>query len=354
MENVTIKEIENQFTTWQKIPSIIEQNNEYIKECLQFIDDQTLVIFTGAGTSGYIGDSIAGYLNQYRADNIYLSNYSTNIVGNPKLYFANKKVLLVSFARSGNSPESVEVVKLANEYTNTCKHLIVTCNSDGSLYKQYPRESILLPSETNDLGFAMTNSFSTMLITSAVIFGIDIDIENLVYESKRIYYNFPYEKTLDFDFENIVYLANSENVGLLNELKLKMVELTNGRFGYYSDQFLNFRHGPKSVLTKKSLIFMLTSNDPITNQYENDLVNEICNDKSDVMQVTFGNILENADISVLINMSGLAKALCSVPCLQKMAVLKSIKEGINPDNPAPSGEVNRVVQGVIIHERTKC
>lgn len=35
---------------------------------------------------------------------------------------------------------------------------------------------------------------------------------------------------------------------------------------------------------------------------------------------------------------------------QLLAVYKSINLGINPDNPCPTGEVNRVVKGVIIHE----
>ncbi len=354
MENITIEEIENQFITWRKLDDVIKDNEEYINKCLKFIDENTLVVFTGAGTSGYVGDTLIEYLNEGQKSIKFLSYYSTNIVGNPELCFNNKKVLLVSFARSGNSPESCEAIELANKYSTKCMHLIISCNESGSLCVNNKEQCIILPKETNDKGFAMTNSFTSMLIIAAKIFGLSIDTKQLIDESSKIYNNFPYEKVLDFDFENVVYLANSENVGLLNELKLKMIELTGGIFGYYSDQFLNFRHGPKSVLAKRSLIFYLTSTDNVTNKYEHDLINEINNDDNDVLTVNFGIENSNANINCPLDTNGLTRALCVVPCLQKIAVNKSIKEGINPDNPSPSGAVNRVVQGVNIHERKSC
>lgn len=354
MSNITTKEIVNQFTTWLKVDQVIEDNQELINNIKAYCDEQTTVIFTGAGTSGYIGDLLVPYLNKGKTNNRFISCYSTDIVGNPKLYLENKKVLLVSFARSGNSPESCEAVRLADMYAKENKNLIITCNIDGNLAIGYPNSTIMLPSETNDKGFAMTNSYSTMLITAAKIFGLEIELDKLVYEAKRIYVNFPYEKFKNVEFDNVVYLANSENVGLLNELKLKFMELTNGRFGYYSDQFLNFRHGPKSVITKKSLVIILTSGDEIGNEYELDLINELVNDENEPYVICFGMIDTKADVNILINLHGIMRALTILPTCQNLAVKKSEALGINPDNPSPSGSVNRVVQGVTIHERKIC
>lgn len=351
MKSVTITEIENQFKTWLKVDDLILEYENIISEVLEYVDDQTMIVFTGAGTSGYIGDQLVTYLNEKRDIANYISYYSTNIVGNPEMLVGGKRVLLVSFARSGNSPESVEAVRLVNQYAKHCKHLIITCNSEGSLATSYPESSIILPNETNDEGFAMTNSYSTMMITAAKIFGIEFDLERVVYEAKRIYYNFPYDKVGDFEYENIVYLANSENVGLLNELKLKFMELTNGRLGYYSDQFLNFRHGPKSVITKKSMVIMLLSDDELQAKYELDLVEELLNDENKPSVITFGNCNLDTNVSVIMNVDGLEKALVMIPTCQRLAVNKSISMGINPDNPSPSGSVNRVVQGVKIYRR---
>ena len=38
---------------------------------------------------------------------------------------------------------------------------------------------------------------------------------------------------------------------------------------------------------------------------------------------------------------------------QLIALFKSLSYGITPDNPCPTGEVNRVVKGVILHPYTK-
>jgi tagatose-6-phosphate ketose/aldose isomerase len=38
---------------------------------------------------------------------------------------------------------------------------------------------------------------------------------------------------------------------------------------------------------------------------------------------------------------------------QMLALYKSLSYNITPDNPCPTGEVNRVVKGVILHPYTK-
>lgn len=354
MKDITTLEIENQFTTWLKLDEVILNNCKIIENVKDSISEETVIVFTGAGTSGYVGDLLVRYLNRESNTIKYMSYYSTDIVGNPDILIGDKNILLVSFARSGNSPESCEAVDICNKYAKRCNHLIITCNEEGELAKNYPHNSIILPSETNDKGFAMTNSYSSMMITAAKIFGMELNMGKIVYEAKRLYSNFPYEKLESYEYENIVYLSNSENIGLLNELKLKFMELTNGKLGYYSDQFLNFRHGPKSVLTKPTLVIGITSEDNTQRLYETDLYEELIADENEPKVVIFGSYIDNADISCVINQTGFARALSVIPVCQKIAVKKSIQLGINPDNPSPSGSVNRVVQGVTIHGREKC
>ena len=92
---------------------------------------------------------------------------TTDIVSNPQEIFAEDlPTLLVSFARSGDSPESVAATVLANQSLRSVHHLIVTCNSDGELARVHGTDErslvLLMPPETNDEGFAMTSSFSSM------------------------------------------------------------------------------------------------------------------------------------------------------------------------------------------------
>ncbi|VTN11959.1 Putative tagatose-6-phosphate ketose/aldose isomerase [Raoultella terrigena] len=62
---------------------------------------------------------------------------------------AEHPLLLVSFARSGNSPESVAAVELANQFVPDCYHLSITCNEAGSLYQN---------AVNSDNAFALTDA----------------------------------------------------------------------------------------------------------------------------------------------------------------------------------------------------
>lgn len=92
----------------------------------------------------------------------------------PEYYFyENDTVLLVSFARSGNSPESVATVNLAEQLINNVYHLTITCAADGALAKRAKEQQnnllLLMPERSNDAGFAMTGSFSCMMLTSLLV-----------------------------------------------------------------------------------------------------------------------------------------------------------------------------------------
>src|SRR6185295_9639977 len=102
---------------------------------------------------------------------------TTDLVSGPHLHLQrNVPTLLVSFARSGNSPESVAAVDLAEQALDDAAHLVITCNRDGALAKRTSGRrnayALVLPEATNDRGFAMTSSFSSMLIVAAVTFGV--------------------------------------------------------------------------------------------------------------------------------------------------------------------------------------
>mgnify|MGYP001386725126 FL=1 len=81
---------------------------------------------------------------------------------------------MVSFARSGNSPESIASYNLANKLVDDISHIFITCNAKGELSKiSKNKENVLLllmPEESNDKGFAMTSSFSCMTLTALLIF----------------------------------------------------------------------------------------------------------------------------------------------------------------------------------------
>src|ERR1700736_5059795 len=126
----------------------------------------TRVILAGAGTSSFIGECLVPYLAARLPCRVEAIP-TTDLVCAPYLYFAaDAPTLLVSFGRSGNSPESVAAVDLANELVRDVHHLAITCNPSGALARAVEQSgggmTILLPEETHDRSFAMTSSFSCM------------------------------------------------------------------------------------------------------------------------------------------------------------------------------------------------
>ena len=169
----TLKEIEQQKRLWIETINLVKEKKEEIKSFLDKNDFKNRkIIFTGAGTSEFVGNSITPALG----GNV-LSIATTDIVSNPENYLKkDEKVILISCARSGNSPESVATVKLADEIIDDVCHILITCNKDGKLAinKKDDKKALvlLMPEESNDKGFAMTSSFTCMSLTGLLIFNL--------------------------------------------------------------------------------------------------------------------------------------------------------------------------------------
>lgn len=361
----TAKEIEQQPRLWRETMNIIENSYEKVENFFKNIDLQNAkIIFTGAGTSEFVGNTLVPYLRE--SSNLDMeSRATTDIVGNPKAYIPeDKDIILVSFARSGNSPESVATVEIANIVSDRIHHVIITCNKDGKLGNLKLNSSLVIymPEDSNDLGFAMTGSFSCMMLAAYTIFTLDnlkktkeevLALSNKMDENMNSYVA-QIENIVNLDTERVVYLGGASNKGLAQELSLKLLELCAGKIPAIFDTPLGFRHGPKSIVNDKTIVFNLLSSNEYSRRYDIDLINELKNDKKATV-VNFEG--ENSDLekdyAIVTNFTSKNAIITALSYLipgQIYAFMKSINQEITPDNPCPTGEVNRVVQGVIIHK----
>lgn len=363
----TLKEIEQQKRLWLETINLVKEKKEEIKSFLDKNDFKNRkIIFTGAGTSEFVGNSITPALG----GNV-LSIATTDIVSNPENYLKkDEKVILISCARSGNSPESVATVKLADEIIDDVCHILITCNKDGKLAinKKDDKKALvlLMPEESNDKGFAMTSSFTCMSLTGLLIFNLESlekiedvmkkQIEKIKDEDMKLLI----DSLITLDISRIVYLGSSCLKGVAEEAALKCLELTAGHMSLHYNSPLGFRHGPKSIINDTTMIITLLSNNDYTRKYELDLLKEMYGENKKKVLVTldmkdsdearknshyyytFNNDDNNAED--VFNM------FSYIYFAQLFAFYKSKSFGINPDNPCPTGEVNRVVQGVIIYD----
>lgn len=371
---ITTKEIAQQPELWEETALIYQQYQaklaEFISSFVLKENQKLRVIFTGAGTSQYVGDTLVPYLRQVGDSSLFSfeSLATTDIVASPKDYLLpNEPTLLVSFARSGNSPESKATVQLATRLVKNIKHLIITCAPEGELAKFGNSDPdslvVLMPQRSNDKGFAMTGSFSCMVLAGLLFFDQTTPAQKLAYVAKcaslgrEVLTNETKIKDLvDLDFERIVYLGSGSLSGLAREAQLKILELTHGQIATSFDSSMGFRHGPKSFITDKTLVLGFVGNDAYTKQYDLDVLNEIFHDQIAKKTVAVGQLADIpfAGTKIALTSDELLPvgylALPDVMFAQTVALLTAVKLKNTPDTPSPTGTVNRVVKGVVIHE----
>ena len=372
----TITEIYQQPATWRKTCAQLAA----CKDELQKFVDQVVkapdfdIVLTGAGTSEFVGNSLYHSLNQ-KYDFKVKSYASTDIVPNPEETLSRTKpTLLVNFGRSGNSPESVGNVEAAEVVCQNLYHLFVTCNSEGALSKMAASRpncfALNLTPETHDKSFAMTSSFSNMYLATYLALNLD-RLDEITAAVEKIcaagenFLNNQYEEVAkiiaDFDFNRIVYLGNIALKGVAQESALKMLELTAGKVATMYDSQLGFRHGPKSIIDDNTLTVAYLSDDDYRRRYELDLVKEMAGQRKGNKIVVVYNkecaeAEELADYTIKFNvgedMENIMLGLDFIMFAQTLAVMKSLSLGVTPDNPCPTGEVNRVVKGVTLYPYT--
>jgi len=369
-EFYTLKEIKQQPELWNNIWKLIHKNKQSITDFLHPIDDYD-VVFTGAGSSFFIGEIVAPVFQKDTGLTTKAVS-TTEIVTHPLQYInPNKDTLLVSFARSGDSPESLAAIKLSNQVSKNVKSLVITCNSNGALAKienDSKNYSIVLPEEANDKSLAMTSSVTAMAIAAILLGRLskleDEKLKIKIAANAIVSFFDKYDKSLreiaKTTYDRAVFLGSGSMIGVAREAHLKLQELTDGEIISKFDSFLGFRHGPKAVVNENTLIVYHFANDPYIRQYEFDLVKSIRKGQNPKLSIGIFNsdvpdeIYNTLDISFHIETKNdkIDEGYLSISSLvvsQLIATYKSIELGFNPDSPSKSGSIHRVVQGVTIY-----
>jgi tagatose-6-phosphate ketose/aldose isomerase len=361
----TAREIAQQPSIWPQIEQLVTAQRAQLDRFLRPLLAKTdlRVVLSGAGTSSFIGDCLVPALSA-RLRRRVESIATTDLVSGPNLLLQNEQpTLLVSFARSGNSPESVAVVDFAERSGLDVHHLIITCNAEGELAKRSSAlrsaSSIVLPDATNDRGFAMTSSFTSMLLTAALAFEVvkpEAVAALATSASSVLQQAWPLaHRLVAREFQRVVYLGSNELRGLASEAALKLLELSDGRVMALAESTLGFRHGPKTVINERTLAVVLLSNDAYTRAYDLDLLAELRRDRRAGAVLALAGKQDgvaegdNAIYEGLRDASDLELAFAHVLVAQTYALLQSLALGLTPDRPNAAGVVNRVVQGVNIH-----
>ncbi|HUD28015.1 MAG TPA: SIS domain-containing protein [Novosphingobium sp.] len=361
----TRREIAQQPATLRETQALLAANRAAIEAFIAplLARPDLRIVLTGAGTSAFIGECLAPWLSRELARPVE-AIATTDIVSAPDLHLRrDAPTLLVSFGRSGSSPESVAAADIVDARVDEAFHLIVTCNAEGELGQRSGDtiHVVVLPEATHDRAFAMTSSFSAMMLAALSILGgidaMDGRIETLATAvSGTLAIADPLAAELaGRDFRRVVYLGSGVFKGLAREAALKLMELSDGAVVTAFDTPLGFRHGPKTIINAETLAVVFVSNDPLTRLYDLDIIEELRADGHSGAVVAISAQAGDGARIVVPGMATAADADLLFPFIvpaQLYGLHVSLALGLTPDRPNASGTVNRVVQGVRIHAGT--
>lgn len=346
---LTHAEIIQQPELW---PDTFDRAVRYL-ERNEWLSPDAGVVFTGAGSSAYAGLAAqAGFTNGRAVP-------TTDLLVDPEPYFGPGGVL-ISLARSGDSPESVAVVRRVQRLRPNVRQVAITCNAQGQLAQCTEVSPMVLDPRTNDRSLAMTSSFSD-LVLAGMCLGNHREIgQSLTDVCDRVKQRFAEleeraEALAAAPVNRVVILASAPMMGWAHETALKILEMSAGRIPVMPETHLGLRHGPMSFLRADTLVLSILSTDRLRRRYEEDLLNELrAKQLGRVVAITSEDGPAPAAAEIVPAMASELPDHLRTPFEivfpQLLAYHLSLQAGLDPDNPSPGAVITRVVQGVRIHE----
>jgi tagatose-6-phosphate ketose/aldose isomerase len=363
----TLQEICQQPWTWSRTCDRMIVSREGLRVDMAGIRSLAL---TGSGSSEYAAECVCPALRNE------LGICTESISGGALLMYGGKSLpkerpgLLVSLARSGDSPESSGAVELILETEPEFRHVVVTCNEQGSLARAWRAHQkvhvITLPAETDDKSLVMTSSFTNLLLAARFLGMLERPdgyrklcerLGRITQELIRSNFDI-LAKIAAADFRRAVFLGSGSLFAAAREAALKMLELTSGRVTTLCETYLGFRHGPMSYVQDDTLIVCNLSCDSTIRAYELDLLHELDRKKLGLSKVIVGeNIPDSAarEGDAVIECRGLTESgdgetpVVYVVVAQLLAFFRCLEEGLQPDSPSEGGIINRVVGKFPLH-----
>jgi len=363
----TLREIFQQPSSWIQTAEQMSLLASDLRPCLSGIKN---LVFTGSGSSEYAGHCVRLALQNQLSVNTLAIGGGVLLTHGVKALPLERPGLVVSLARSGDSPESVGALALLLELDPQLRHLVLTCNANGKLATSFPGDSqvqvIALDDGTNDRSLVMTSSFTNLVIAAQFLgFLQEPDVyrsrcrklSGIVSELLQDHFG-TLAQIATLHFKRAVFLGTGARLGAAREAALKMLEMTAGKVGAMSETYLGLRHGPMSYIHADTLVICFLSSDPTVRAYECDLMRELDQKNLGLLKLVVGDHVP-ADVvrdnDVVIDCPGMAQAgddstpVIDVVVGQLLGFFRCMHEGLRPDSPSEGGVINRVVQSFTLH-----
>jgi tagatose-6-phosphate ketose/aldose isomerase len=361
----TLREIAQQPLTWQDTARRVHEEREALAASLAGAE---AVVLTGSGSSVYAAECVAPWLQERLGLPVSAAPAGTLLTHPGACLPAGRPCLVVSFARSGDSPESRAVVDELLRSRPEARHLFLTCNRDGSLATAYRGRpgvrAVVLDDSTNDRSLVMTSSFTNLVLAARALAGGDADgtralaraAEDLLLQQAGAL-----ARAAGAGFGSVVFLGSGGRLGSARESALKMLETNAGDVWTLAETFLGLRHGPMSAIRPDTLVVAYVSSDPDVRPYELDLLQELDRKRLGGGRIVVGAALPPApapepgtlwlDCAAAAGCDEAQLAALDAVAGQLLACFRCLQSGRRPDAPSQEGVITRVVSSFQIHSR---
>jgi tagatose-6-phosphate ketose/aldose isomerase len=364
----TLREICQQPLLWPDSAEQVLTHADAIRKLLCRLQDSSErpIVATGSGSSEYAAACVAPVL-QERLGVFARAVPSGLLLTHRSSYVATADPpLVISFARSGDSPESTAALELLLDEYPDCPHLAITCNPHGRLATAYASDARLLPvvldERTNDRSLVMTGSFTNMVVAGQALAAVARDggasyrrdVDRLCAVGREILQRYAADlaRIARTPFRAACFLGGGAQLGAAQESALKMLEMSGGVVTTMAETPLGLRHGPMAALRDDTLVVAGLPASRIARSYTLDVLREIGAKRLAASRVIVGDDLP-ADLlnptDVAIDVRGYAAlgdglaAVVDVLVGQILAFFRCMSGGLRPDAPSPGGVITRVV-----------
>lgn len=340
----TLREILQQPATWRETAALLEGHPP-----LSARENET-VLLTGSGSSVHVGEALEPVLARKLRRSVRAVPAGSLLVDLPAFVPEGRGGILVSFARSGGSPESVGVVDRFLERRPGFRHLVVTCNRKGALATRYRGldavRTVVLPDRTCDRSLVMTSSFTNLWLAGRLLADRDLDVERLAAAGEKLLERSSdaIAELVERRFASALFLGSGARFGAARESALKVLEMSDGRVPAFAETFLGLRHGPMCAAREGALLVAFLASESPARLYELDLLSEIERKDLDVQRLLVG---PGADIPA--DVPDDDRPPLDVLVGQLLGLFGALALGLQPDRPSPGDAISRVVSSFELH-----
>ncbi len=324
----TFEEIMSQPEAWQETLTYLEAHTAELAEFEPRAFDE--VIFTGCGSTYYLALAAAALMQELTGIRARALPASEVWLYSNSAYRGGAKTLLLAVSRSGTTTETVRAVE-SFKARGAGKVLTLSCYPEGTLAALGDLNLVLTAGQEKSV--AQTRAFSTLYLATIFLAHVWAEkpasaLRELPEACRRLLTHYaPLAERLgrDTTLERFYFLGSGPRYGLACEVSLKMKEMTLSHSEPF--HFLEFRHGPQSMVTDTTLMVGFVSS--ANGDKERAVLSEMKARGAQVLS------LAEADADVVLA-SGVPEALRNLlylPVVQLLAFQRSLAKGLNPDRP---------------------